>query len=156
MRDAASCNWPNPGSDEIDLTEILGSDLTSVNQQVHSANSNAGCRPSGIADVSQNFHVYDFVWSPTELVWYIDGVQTCSLSSSNISATNKYLIINVAVGGIGTVTPDPKTLPQSTYVDYVRVYSQASYPPTGTPIFDDEFGSTTRPNPPTSLQEITK
>jgi hypothetical protein len=46
------------GSDEIDITEILGSNHTAVNEQVHTTSSNDGCSAPA-TDVSQTFHLYD-------------------------------------------------------------------------------------------------
>lgn len=114
-----ACQWPQPGSDEIDIAEILNSNLTSVNQQVHSTSSNAGCTAT-TTNVSQNYHVYQLVWSPTSLVWKIDGTQTCRLTS-NISSTPMFLILNVAMGGIGGGSISNSTLPQSMSIDYVKV-----------------------------------
>jgi beta-glucanase (GH16 family) len=53
---ASTCDWPNPGADEIDITELLDSNFTSVNQQIHTSSSNAGCRAT-TTDTSKNFHV---------------------------------------------------------------------------------------------------
>jgi len=138
--EASTCNWPAAGSNEIDLTEVKNGNFTGPWQNViNPAGSWNTCQPT-VTDVTQNFHLYDFTWSTSALTWYIDGVQTCQVTDpSFIPSTAMYLIINVAVGGIGGGTVDPSTLPQSTYVDYVRVYSTPTYPPTGTLIFDDEF-----------------
>jgi len=138
--EASTCNWPEPGSNEIDITEIKNGDFTHPYQNVINPAGNwITCQPT-VTDVTQNFHVYDFTWSTSALTWYIDGVQTCQVTDpSYIPSAAMFLIINVAVGGTGGGTVDPSTLPQSSYVDYVRVYSSPSYPPAGTPIFDDEF-----------------
>jgi beta-glucanase (GH16 family) len=114
----SGCNWPQPGSDEIDMTEILGSNHTRVNQQIHSGGNNRGCS-AFVTDVSQNWHTYQLVWKPGSLVWKIDGVTTCSLTSG-IPSTPMFLIINTAVGGAGG-SVNPATLPQTMQVDYVRV-----------------------------------
>ena len=70
------CAWPFPGSDEIDIAELLGSDHTTVNQQIHSNGHEDGCRPRTV-DVSAGFHVYQLNWRPGSLAWLIDGVPTC-------------------------------------------------------------------------------
>jgi beta-glucanase (GH16 family) len=116
---SGACNWPQPGSDEIDMTEILGSRLTSVNQQIHSGSSNSGCTAT-TSDVSQNFHVYQMVWTASSLVWKIDGTTTCTLTQ-NIPSTPMFLIINTAVGGAGGTSVNNSTLPQNLQVDYVKV-----------------------------------
>ncbi len=114
-----TCDWPNPGSDEIDITEILNGDLTQVNQQVHTNTGSPGCRPS-TTDVSQNFHTYKFIWAPTKMTWLIDGKTTCTATSS-IPSMPMFLMINVAVGGGGGGTIDPSTFPQTSTIDYVTV-----------------------------------
>jgi beta-glucanase (GH16 family) len=114
-----TCSWPDPGSDEIDVTEILGNSVTQVNQQLHSAGHNDGCTAT-TSDVSIGFHVYQLVWRPGSLVWTIDGVQTCSLSSF-VPAQPMFIIIGTAVGGVGGGTVDDSAFPQSMLLDYVKV-----------------------------------
>jgi beta-glucanase (GH16 family) len=116
---SSPCNWPQAGSDEIDITEILGSNHTVVNQQIHSGGNNAGCHPA-TTDVSQNWHTYQLVWAPGSLVWRIDGVNTCRLVSG-VPSTPMFLIIDTAVGGAGGGAVNDATLPQTMMVDYVKV-----------------------------------
>jgi beta-glucanase (GH16 family) len=116
-----SCHWPNPGSDEIDVAEILGGDHSKVSQGIHSAGASPNCLTSVSADVSQNWHTYDLVWSKDSLVWKIDGVTTCTVAE-HVPTTPMFLIINTAVGGSGAGNVDSATLPQIHQIDYVRVY----------------------------------
>jgi beta-glucanase (GH16 family) len=113
------CNWPNPGSDEIDIAEIMGHNLNTVNQAIHSGGNNDSCRARA-SDVSENWHTYQLVWSPGSLVWKIDGVVTCSMTDG-VPSTPMFLIINTAVGGSGGGSVDASTLPQIHQVDYVRI-----------------------------------
>jgi beta-glucanase (GH16 family) len=103
---------------EIDITEILNSNHTAVNQQIHSAGNNSGCTAS-TTDVSQDFHVYQLVWAAGSLEWKIDGTSTCKLANS-IPSNPMFLIINTAMGGAGG-SINNSTLPQSTSVDYVKI-----------------------------------
>jgi beta-glucanase (GH16 family) len=121
-----NCSWPAPGSNEIDVAEILQSNLTAVNEQIHTENSSGtfespGCTAT-TSDVSQNWHVYTLIWAPGSLTWEIDGVQTCQITSY-VPTTPMFLIINTAVGGAGAGTVQNSTLPQTTEIDYVRVTS---------------------------------
>jgi beta-glucanase (GH16 family) len=117
-----ACNWPQAGSNEIDITEIKGGDLTTVNQNV--VNTAGGwnvCAPT-TTDVSQNWHVYQLVWTSSSLTWYIDGTQTCEVTSSSfIPSTPMFLIINTAIGGAGGGTPNSSAFPQGMLIDYVKI-----------------------------------
>jgi beta-glucanase (GH16 family) len=119
---ANSCNWPQAGSNEIDITEIKNGDFTHPYQNVISPSGSwTTCQPT-VTDVTQNYHVYDFTWTSTSLKWYIDGALTCTVTdSSHIPTQAMFLIINVAVGGNGGGSVNNSTLPQSMYVDYVQV-----------------------------------
>jgi beta-glucanase (GH16 family) len=114
-----SCHWPQPGSDEIDIAEILSSDHSHVNQQIHTSSGAPGCGAT-VSDVSQNWHTYTFVWSKGKAVWQIDGTTTCTITQS-VPSTPMFLIINTAMGGDGGGTIDASTLPQTLTVNYVRV-----------------------------------
>ena len=130
-----TCNWPNSGSNEIDITEVAspsssaGSTAhTSPMQWYDSPNqgwigaNGSSCPHTNVTDVSTNFHVYDLSWTPTALTFSIDGVQTCQLTGNiQIPTLPMYLIINVAVGGNWGGSVNNATLPQSTVVQYVKV-----------------------------------
>jgi len=113
------CSWPNPGCEEIDIAEFMNHDVASVNQQIHTNSSDAGCRPA-LTDASRNWHVYKLIWAAGSLKWQVDGVTTCTVTSS-VPSSPMYLIINTAVGGIGGGSVDNSTLPQTMLVDYVKV-----------------------------------
>jgi beta-glucanase (GH16 family) len=119
-----TCNWPAPGSDEIDMTEILIQGGP-VNQAIHSGpgnnNStiNPGCTgfpPTG--DPESEFHDYEVDWQPGTVTWKIDGVQTCKVNNSAVPSQPMFLIINTAI------FPSAKASspwPQYTEVDYVKI-----------------------------------
>jgi len=116
---SGACNWPQPGSDEIDITEIKSANETAVWQNVISGNSGfQTCTPQ-TADVSKNFHVYQLIWAAGSLEWKIDGISTCKFTNS-IPSTPMFMMINTAMGGAGG-TINNATLPQTTTVDYVKV-----------------------------------
>jgi beta-glucanase (GH16 family) len=120
VTDPNACPWPQPGSDEIDISEIKGGVLTTVWQNVISGSSGwQTCQPT-TSDVSQNWHVYRLEWSAGLLVWKIDGATTCMFTQS-IPSTPMFLLLNVALGG-GGGTVDNSTLPQTMQVDYVSVF----------------------------------
>jgi beta-glucanase (GH16 family) len=114
-----TCNWPAAGSDEIDITEIKASDPTVVHQNVISGGSGFQTCTPAVSDVSRNWHVYQLVWAPGSLTWKVDGATTCTQTSS-IPSHPMFLMINTAMGGSGGAV-DATTLPETTFVDYVKV-----------------------------------
>jgi hypothetical protein len=118
----STCNWPNTGSQEIDLAEILSGNLTSVNEGVFLNRSTPDCRAS-TTDVSHTWHVYTLIWSASELLFRIDGITTCKFTST-IPSTPMFMIISTGVGGNGGGRIVNSTLPQTTQVDYVRVFQR--------------------------------
>lgn len=113
-----TCNWPNPGSDEIDVVEIANSNYTQTRQNlIDSSGDNTNTINLGF-DSSAAFHTYQLVWAPNSLIWKVDGTTTKSLARSPSSPM--FLLLNNAVGGVGG-TPNNSTLPVTMFVDYVKV-----------------------------------
>lgn len=74
----------------------------------------------GIAD---GFHTVGVVWSPEELLYYIDGEPSYRIIGENVSSQDMYLILNLAIGGVWPGGPDDTTnRPATLVVDYVRAY----------------------------------
>lgn len=120
----ANCNWPAPGANEIDIAEDLYSNHSRINEQIHTqVNGGSIFQPdceAPVSEVNEKWHTYTLVWAPGSLTWYVDGAQTCQMTTS-IPSTPMFLIINTAVGGIGAGTVRNSTLPQTTEIAYVRV-----------------------------------
>lgn len=141
----ASCQASDPtGTDdrcneqEIDVAEIMKSDFTHVNQQIHvdRFSHNDGC--SALAsDTSQNFHVYQLAWSPGLLEFVIDGVKTCTIAKPYVPSAPMYVKIDVYVGSMGGPVK-ATSLPWTTLVDYVKV-TQGS-----TVLFSEDFNAGTK------------
>jgi hypothetical protein len=112
------CNWDFPGSEEIDITEMIGSYYFSINQALHASSLDYGCVPN--VDVSTGFHTYQLVWKPGSLTWNVDGVATCTVNNSNVPSSPMFLIVETTVGGSGG-TINNSTLPQTMSLDYVKV-----------------------------------
>jgi beta-glucanase (GH16 family) len=153
----ASCQASDPtGTDdrcngqEIDIAEILDSDFTHVNQQIHVDNftHNDGCKPS-TTDTSQNFHVYQLAWSAGSLVFTIDGAVTCTITKPYVPSTSMYVKVSMFVGNAGGRARN-WTLPWTTMIDYVRI-TQGS-----TVVFNDDFNlaSTIQPGPAESNNSL--
>lgn len=120
--------WPP----EIDILEHVG-EQTTVYQTLHTGKYYHARWPdnvsqtfaSSVSDVSEHWHVYEVVWDPNYIQFYIDGVPTGRIESSEqlIPDEPLGLILNTAVGGYWPGYPDETTVfPQYTYIDYVKVY----------------------------------
>ncbi|HZX59131.1 MAG TPA: glycoside hydrolase family 16 protein, partial [Mucilaginibacter sp.] len=80
-----------------------------------------------------DYHVYAIEWDANEIRWYVDDTlyQTGNIKD-NINTTGAFhlpffIIVNLAVGGdFPGATVDESLLPESMYVDYVRVYKQTN------------------------------
>jgi|SRR5882672_5479133 len=148
----ASCQASDPtGTDdncngqEIDIAEILHSDFTHVNQQIHVENfsHNDGCNAS-TTDTNQNFHVYQLLWSAGSLVFKIDGVTTCTIIQKYVPNAPMYLKIDNFVGKFGGAVNDG-SLPWTTLVDYVKVTQGSAV------IFEDDFDPKDTNQPPKAV-----
>ncbi len=136
----ASCHASDPGGtdnrcngQEIDIAEILKSEFTHVNQQIHVDNftHNDGCTAS-TTDTSRSFHVYRIDWSPGSLVFSIDGTVTCTIAQKYVPSAPMYLKINVFAGGYGGPVNNG-SLPWTTLIDSVKVSQGSSV------VFNDDF-----------------
>ena len=148
--DPTGTDYPCAGQ-EIDIAEILNGDFAHVNEQVHlnDFKYNDGCTASA-RDVSQNFHVYQLVWSPGSLVFKIDGATTCTISRSYIPNVPMYVKINNFVGDSGGPVNNG-SLPWTTLVDYIKVTQGSKV------VFSDDFNLETTiqpasPAPPSSYR----
>ncbi|HEX4005025.1 MAG TPA: glycoside hydrolase family 16 protein [Acidobacteriaceae bacterium] len=148
----ASCQASDPtGTDdhcndqEIDIAEILDGDFAHVNQQIHVDHftHNDGCTAP---QTSNQFHVYQLVWTPGSLVFRIDGTTTCEISQLYVPHGAMYLKVSVFAGRHGGPVDD-SSLPWTTLIDYVRIRQNNSV------IFNDDFalGSTVLPCPPATV-----
>ena len=158
----STCNekWPDPNYDEIDIAEFLSSNsngtaFIQVHQQIHDNNGSPECTASpdwniictgndapsscctgsdaGYCNASNSFHVYSLTWTSSALNWFVDGVNTCT--TTDVSTTPKFLIIDTAVGGTGGATPSGGTgFPQTMLVDYVHVTTTSTPNISGIPV----------------------
>ncbi len=123
-----------PGSGEIDIVEMIGSNPGRAVGTVHTGfpyayNSGYYDLPPGEI-FADDFHLFAMEWEPGSITWFVDGIQYHQLTPNNIGPwapfqEDFYLILNLAVGGNWPGSPDATTvLPQTLEVDYVRVYNR--------------------------------
>jgi hypothetical protein len=136
-----------PGCGEADIMEMIGGladgsgDYT-THGPLHYLNA-AGRNPAPSfalrtpARLADAFHVYELVWTPHSFTWKLDGLAFgTKLIDPDMEEFAKpmFILLNLAVGGAWGGWVDASTVfPQTFVVDYVRVYTNDSCLPGGTP-----------------------
>jgi hypothetical protein len=114
-----ACNWPNPGSDEIDVLEMSDNNYISVGHDMFVSSGGQACFQNASSDTSQNWHVYTMTWKAGSVTYAIDGTPAGCSHTQNVPTTPMFLIINNAISsGWQVVASD---YPQTMQVDYVKV-----------------------------------
>jgi beta-glucanase (GH16 family) len=146
--DINSVGWPTCG--EVDIMENIGkvSDQGTDHGTIHGPQSggdyNGGAGVGGTytlpggAALADGFHTYAVEWSTNQIKFFLDTnlfftATPASLpgGSTWVFSQPQFIILNVAVGGQWPGNPDGTTVfPQQMLVDYVRVYSYVTPPPT--------------------------
>ena len=121
--------WPACG--EIDIMEHWGHTQNYVQSAMHTPSSFGGTVNKGgqtIPTASSAYHVYALEWSPTKMVFSVDGVVHYTYNPAVKDAStwpftaDQYLLLNIAI--------EPSISPSFTQsemvIDYVRVYQQSA------------------------------
>ena len=116
----------NDDNGELDVLEVIGSDPTRANFNLHRNGLNDGHEWVG-PDFSKDYHTFGVDWQAGYVAWYVDGVERARTTDPRyISPEASYPILNVAVGGDWPGAPDATTqFPATMEVDYVRVWQRA-------------------------------
>jgi beta-glucanase (GH16 family) len=136
----------DPGSTptEIDVVERPGNASGYQNLCVFSLNNGSGWSSGGVHQsfpaTATGFHKYAVLWTPTDMIYYVDDVETWRATQANASKVKIPLNVklDICAGGCsfqGITIPTNSSGQTSAIVDYVRIYQQG-----GTPI--------PTPNPP--------
>ena len=135
--------WPKCG--EIDIMEVLGSDVTTAYGTVHYGEPHA--EQQGIVNLSSgsfadDFHEYSVEWEPGEMRWYIDDELYLTVNDWFTAVAGEddkpypapfnqtfFVQLNLAVGGTWPGNPDETTNFDNAefLIDYVRVYQKPEY-----------------------------
>jgi beta-glucanase (GH16 family) len=132
----STVKWPACG--EIDIMENIGSEPDTVHGTVHgpgySGDSGIGApaKLSSRAAIADEFHVFAIECEPDKITWFLDGrpyftVTPATLPNNSRWVFNepKYVLLNLAIGGVWPGNPDSTTkFPRQMIVDYVRVYEK--------------------------------
>ena len=123
-------SWPQCG--EIDIMEHVNTDNTIYGTMHWNVNGHVQYG-STTQTTTADYHIYAVEWDTKSIRWYVDSTlyQTGNIAN-NINTTGAFhlpffVILNLAVGGnFPGATVDESLLPESMYVDYVRVYKQTN------------------------------
>ena len=134
-------DWPRAG--EIDILETQNKAPKNASQTIHYFSTPPQNHQylTNVHNLNVNwaldYHLYAVDWTPSQIVFSIDGVTTKTLSPQSMVNNGSlasdwtfdeqpfYMIFNVAVGGsyTGNALPSSVDYPVSMYVDFVRVYT---------------------------------
>jgi beta-glucanase (GH16 family) len=122
-------NWPACG--EIDIMEHWGSNQNFVQSAMHTPSSFGSTINHGgqiISTASTEFHTYTLEWSPTKMVFSVDGKvhYTYNPATKNSSTwpfdADQYMLLNVAI----QPSIEASFVQSSMEIDYVRVYQEST------------------------------
>ncbi|MGV8912068.1 MAG: family 16 glycosylhydrolase [Rhodoglobus sp.] len=135
QQDTVPGNGATTQNSEVDIFEILGRDTARGLFNWHKWNDPAGAEKSTTfgngADLSSNYHVYGFEWTPTQMKLYLDNqlVQTIN-GSPNYPMLTLLGIYEKTDAGSWTGPFDPSIpYPKKFSIDYFRAYQKV---PVGT------------------------
>lgn len=130
--------WPRSG--EIDIMEYVGYDPSKIHSTIHTQKFNhkngTQIGRSTTINSTDDFLVYELLWNPGELTWFIEGKQVFNVTYN--AAINQdvpyyeahpfdqefFMILNLAIGGDwgGAQGIDNTAFPTYFQIDYVRYY----------------------------------
>src|SRR6185437_4386032 len=119
----ADGSWPP----ELDVMETLSSDphadYTTWHSGLGGVNTSNGIS-SFIPDTTSGFHTYGVLWTKTDLVWYVDGVEVFHQATPADMNKPMFMIANLALGGwAGAI--DNSAMPAHMKIDYIHAYGLA-------------------------------
>jgi beta-glucanase (GH16 family) len=112
--------WPP----EIDVAEVLGRDPKTVVITNHTASGDARSQTarSG-ADLSQGFHTYGVMWTPTTMTFFLDGDVKYTTPTQVDEHQPMYILATLGVGGSWAGNPSATNFSADMRIDYIRAYS---------------------------------
>lgn len=114
--------WPP----EIDVLEVYGDRTTTLDVTVHTAEGGQHRqeqRKVPVPDLADAFHLYAVTWTAESIVWSFDGAPVFAVATPADLHQPMYLIVNLAVGGTWTGSPDATTpFPAQFEIDRIRVF----------------------------------
>jgi beta-glucanase (GH16 family) len=108
---------------EVDFAEAWESDPHSIYAFFHQGHEQTYCQAHG-PDFTANFHTFSLIWDPTELQWLIDNKVQCTMRT-NVPDIPMALILDTAIDGKNEPVDQSTILPQTTNIDFVRIWSRS-------------------------------
>jgi len=121
--------WPACG--EIDIMEHWGNNQNVISAALHTPSSYGATENYGTIyddDVSEEFHLYEMIWTPDEINFSIDGLVYYTYSPAQQNAdtwpytADQYLLLNVAI----QENVSPAFDEEEMVLDYIRVYQEGN------------------------------
>ena len=118
---SGTLKWPP----ELDILEYFGYQPLWSWHTLHFTSATAfndtdGRQYQHSSPLREAFHNYAVNWTPQEIIWYVDGMEVHRTTRYQVADT-MYLVLCVDVGGLAG-TPVDAQLPDTTEVDYVRIF----------------------------------
>ena len=113
---------------EIDVMEHLGQHPNTYHTTLHTNQTGKlTSHPydhTSTIDLTEDFHLYSVVWTPTEVNWYLNGEWKASHPTPRDFTRPVHFLLNLAVGGRWPGSPDSSTVfPAHFQVDFVRAWT---------------------------------
>jgi beta-glucanase (GH16 family) len=120
-------NFQNPQApaEEIDILEVNGSSPYVVGGYAHAPNKTVPVKTVLNQPTGSQFHTYAIEWTPTVIIWLLDGQQYAYMNAYPGWTFNRpmSIILDLAIGGTWPGSPTPTTpFPAYMSVDWVRAY----------------------------------
>ncbi len=132
-----NADWPNENNSEVDICEYISdwwwnpifrnydnyNHITTTDVHLYVPGEQDRVSPIWLSSPINEWHKYAIEWSPSRIIWYIDGFPVRSLPNPGV-IQNDRIIFNVALLRKENLEPDDEyvTFPAYMYVNYVRVY----------------------------------
>jgi len=114
--------WPP----EIDVTEVLGRDPKTDVMTNHTGSTAPSSWANNGTDLSQGYHTYGLMWTPTTMTFYLDGVAQYTTPTGADEHQPMYILATLGVGGSWAGNPSTTNFSADMKIDYIRAYSSDS------------------------------
>jgi beta-glucanase (GH16 family) len=118
--------WMLGPKSEIDVVETIGRLPRLVQGYCHSPTLSGGGALSLPQPLSAGYHVYGVDWTPTQIVWWVDGTPYARATKKRSWTFNRpmQLVLSLQVGGTWPGSPNSTTrFPTEMDIDWVRTYT---------------------------------